>query len=101
MSSELSQPSTEGTGYGSTVLDSANTPKRIFEVGQQSGSIIMRADLSNSNPIFLGFDDNVTVNNGFPLEAGDSISIDLDVRSQDIFFVGAGAGDSIRWLAIN
>lgn len=97
----LNQPSTTGEGFDTSDLDAANDAERVFPIGLNSGSIIMRAAPGNAGPVYLGFDDTVTTSNGFPLEAGDTISIDIDVSQQAIFFVGNNAADEIRWMAIN
>lgn len=97
----LEQPSTQGEDYNSTALDSANSPERIFPVGLESGSVIIIAHPDNSGRVHLGFDTDLTTNNGLTMEAGSSISMDINVSQQNIFFVGANAGDEVRWLAIN
>lgn len=99
--SELDQPSTEGEGYGRATLSAINDPERIFPLDTETGSIIIRANPDNAENIYLGFDDTLTTTNGFAMESGDTISIDINVAQQAIWFVGEDANDSVHWMAIN
>lgn len=92
------KPNTEGISYGTETFESANESERIFSLSQQSVTILIRALPGNSGIVYLGWDGDVTVNDGMPLEAGDTFSADLDVDRQNVWGVAASAGDEVRFL---
>jgi len=92
-------PSTEGAGYGAVTLPAANQPTEAVPSTTETTSVLIRADINNSGAIYIGYDDQVTTANGLILDSGESVSLNLDISSQDIYFVGANAGDQVRWLA--
>jgi len=93
-------PLTNSAGYQTEELNSANTAERVIPIGRSTSSVIMRALPANSGMLYIGFDNNVTVTNGFPLEAGDSLSLDIDVDKQPIWMNGDTTGDEMSWLAL-
>lgn len=98
------QPATKGEGYGSKQLSTTgpNGADTIFPAGLDSGSVIIRAHPDNSSNVYIGFDDSLTASgSGFPLEPGDSITIDLKVVDQNVWLLVSSSGDEVRWLAVN
>lgn len=98
---ELDQPSTEGVDFGRTVVGEASTNEVILSPTESTGSIIIRAEVENAGQVFLGFDDSVDDTNGFQMEAGDVISMDIDALSQPIFVFALNANDAVRFMALN
>lgn len=90
----------EGVDYDVFQIADANEAEDIFTIGTETSSIVLRAPSGNSGPIYIGFDDNVTTSDGFPIPADTGISIDIDVSQQAIFAVSGNVGDELRYLAI-
>lgn len=94
----LDQPSTEGD-HGVIQADAAGESYRAVPE-QKTGSFIIRA-WNNAGVIYIGFNEDVDTNDGFPMEDGDIISIDLDSQAEDVFFYAQNAGDQIRYITVN
>lgn len=88
-------PQTEGKDYRAISFGSANTVEQISPAALKSGTIIIRA-WSVTNAVHIGWDEDVTVNDGFPLEEGDSLALDLDVNEQPVHGVAEDSGDELR-----
>lgn len=97
-SSGQDQPATVGLDYGRQQLESVTEPERVFSLGNKSLSIAIRANPGNSGIVYLGFDGDVSTDTGFPLESGDSISIDMDVNKQNIWAIPDTANDDVRFI---
>lgn len=93
-------PSTEGVGYGRQVFSTAQDAERIFALGQETGAVLVRANPDNSDDIYVGFDDDVDNNNGFPLQKGESIEMDMDIDKQNLWGYAMSANDDVRFLLI-
>ena len=63
------------------------------------GSVIIKALAANAGTVYVG-SSSVTTSNGFPLAAGDSISLFIG-RLENVFVIAADANQDIRWLAIS
>jgi hypothetical protein len=62
-------------------------------------SIVVKASTSNTGVVYVG-GSVVSVINGFPLLAGDTISI--DISNSDIIWIDSSVnGDSVNWLSNN
>lgn len=94
-----SVPATEGTIAKSVALSSANTPVEIISSSADTRFIGIKAH-SNTGVIFIGWSASVDVNSGFPLEDGQSISFDLDVKEQPVYAVADTAGDTVRIIGL-
>lgn len=53
--------------------------------------VTIKADLGNGNNVYVGHDGNVTASNGFVLDAGEDVFIEVD--SLDKVWVFGGAAD--------
>lgn len=93
-------PSTVGTDYNAETFSDADESQSVFDLETQSGSIIVRAHPDNDGIVYLGWDEEVTTENGFPLEAGDAITVDINVGSQGLFGVADTDGDELRYMAV-
>lgn len=91
----------EGKDYGEYVIPSPPEPDELFQVPVRTGSVAVVAHPNNSGFIYLGWDEELDSQNGFILTAGMSISVDLDIRQQDLFITGDDGGDSVRYIATN
>lgn len=92
-------PDNVGAAYGVNALDSANIPERIIDDTTETSSLLVVAPNANGGPVYLGWDDQVTVNNGTPVFAGKGISFDIDNQNATLFMVGNNAGDELRYIA--
>lgn len=93
------ETATSGPTYGDTTPSSANDATLVFPLGTETESVAIIAHPDNSDKMFIGFDDNLDTSNGFPLESGASLTIDLDVAQQGIYAVAETQGDSVRFIA--
>lgn len=76
-------------------------PTLVTDPGVSTGSIVMRCPATNEGGIFIGWGEDVTLENGYPLYARDGLGIDLDVSVQDIYAVADTAADELRILTTN
>lgn len=95
-----STPSNEGTN-GVEVLESTTDAERILDVGIETTSVSIRAPSDNAGDVFLGFDEDVDSSDGYPLEPGDAISLDIDISNAPMFAIPNNANDEVRFLAID
>lgn len=93
-------PATKGTGYGVTILANAGEVYEAIPLDVESNTWAIRANPNNSGIIYFGWDDNVSTGNGFPLQAGDNLSISLDNQEQQVYASAASAGDELRYIAV-
>ena len=61
-------------------------------------SLIIRSIIGNSATIYVG-GSGVTVDNGFPIEPGESLTIDID-NVADIYCISGSASQVLRYLAV-
>lgn len=90
----------EGAGYDREILDVAGSPERITPIGEETSSIAIKAGLSNSGTIYVGWNENVDSGDGFPLDTGEGITLDLDIKEQGVYVVADTANDEVRWIAL-
>lgn len=95
-----STPATEGETHDVVTITSANDPVRILSPAVETGSYALRA-WNTTQPVFIGWDEDVGTDDGFPLEAGDVISFEMDNSEQQIWAVSAEAGAEVRVIATN
>jgi hypothetical protein len=61
--------------------------------------VIIKADLANGNNIYVGHDSSVSGTNGFTLDAGEFVEIEIDSLDK-IWVVGGAADQGYSWIAI-
>lgn len=93
-------PVNEVDEYDSLEFASANDEQRVFDVDSQTQAIVIAAHPNNSGVVFIGFDDDVTVNNGLPLSAGGHIILPVDASTVGVFAVADTLGDELRYAAM-
>ncbi len=59
--------------------------------------VVLRAAPSNSGIVYVGFVAGVTVDNGFPLLAGESLSLEVADLNQ-VYVIASVAAQSVRWV---
>lgn len=91
--------SNEGAGYGRKRFVETEDPDNLIDPTLETESIILRAHPDNTGEIFVGWDDEVTAEDGFPLSPGDAVTFDVDNSRQVIYGVANSAGDQIRFIA--
>jgi len=77
------------------------TPTSVLNTNRATGSVSVRAPDTNIAPVFIGFDDDVTRDNGFPLYPRDAVGLDLNLRQQEIYVVAAEDADEVRYIVTN
>lgn len=97
----LPVPPNDGRAYTAVTLDAASEPEQLLPSTTQTGSVVIRAWTVSGDAVYIGWDDDVTPSTGFPLEQGDTLSIQIDNEQQSIWAVGESAGDELRVIAIN
>jgi len=95
------KPANSGEEYGETTAGSAGDTSLVLGVGTDTSTVSIRAMFDNAGVVYVGFDDSVDATNGFFLEAGDAISLDIDNSNQPIYVHFDTSGDQVRHLAIN
>lgn len=94
-------PSTRGTHYDSNQIQSANEPQRVIPEGIETGSYAVYAVTVSGDYIYLGWDEDVTTSDGFPLQEDRSFTVDLSNESQPLYMVSANSGDEVRVIALD
>lgn len=91
--------SNEGAGYGRKQFIETNDVDNVMDPTMETESWILRGHPSNDGVIYIGWDEDVTVDNGFPISAGDAVAIDMDNSKQVVYAVADTAGDELRYIA--
>lgn len=61
--------------------------------------VTIEAAAGNGNTIYIGENNQVTANNGWPLTAGEKIEIPID-DARKIYVIADTANQAYKWLAI-
>ena len=91
--------SNKAAGYGAVVLETAGTAEAIMPPDMETDSWAIKTDMGNTGVIYVGWDRDVTVDSGFPLTAGEGISISINNRQQQVYAVSEQDNDIIRYIA--
>jgi uncharacterized protein YuzE len=59
----------------------------------------IKADLTNSDNVYVGHDDKVTTSSGFMLDAGEEVFIEVDSLGK-VFVIGGAAAQGYSYVAI-
>lgn len=94
-------PSNNVAGNDQIEFALANEPERVVPIGTETTTVAIVAHPDNSGLIFIGFDDEMTSDDTIPLQAGASMSVDIDANQQGLFALADTIGDEIRWMAVN
>lgn len=95
------KPANSGQDYGATTAGSAGDTTLILDVGTDTSTIAIRAMHDNAGFVYVGFDDSVDDTNGFFLQAGDAVTLDIDNSNQPVYAHFGTSGDQVRYLAVN
>ena len=81
--------------------DTVGVTAKALTVGSFDAShkITIEADAGNGNTIYVGENDQVTANNGWPLAAGEKVEIPADDPGE-VYVIGGAASQAYKWLAI-
>ena len=85
---------TDGVEYGQ--VDIGTTPEVPFSESQETAFILARSDPNNGDDIFWGWDDSVDSNSGIVLQAGEDLSMGLNVEDQSIYFVSSSGTQTLH-----
>jgi len=59
----------------------------------------IKADLGNTDNVYVGHDTNVTSSNGYQLDAGEEVTVEIDSLDK-VWVIGGAAAQGYSWLAI-
>lgn len=59
----------------------------------------VQAATGNSDSVFVGHDSGVTASNGWELDAGEYVEIEIDDPSK-IWVIGGAINQAVKWLAV-
>jgi len=59
----------------------------------------IKADLTNADNVYVGHSDSVTAANGFLLDAGEEVTIEVDSLGK-VFVIGGAASQGYSYVAI-
>lgn len=59
----------------------------------------IKADLANANNVYVGHDENVSASNGFVLDAGEEVFIEID-SLEKVWVIGGAADQGYSYLVI-
>lgn len=101
--SDNSTPATDGRTYGVTTVNGSDTePEMVMPADVDTGAYIIVGHPDNNGPVYLGWDDDVTVASGLPVLPGSSFAVELDNSEQQIYAkVPSGEVEEIRYMATN
>lgn len=94
-------PASEGAAYGRSELEGSNEPELLLPVGSETTSWILKAESGNNSTIYVGWDEDVDVDTGFPLGPKESLSVDLNNVNQPVWGVSNDSGDAVRFIAVD
>jgi len=81
------------TGQQATTASSVALPNVAFA----SGLVTLKAPKSNAAALDIGGSAGVTLGNGFQLDPGDSVTVNV-LNLNVLFIVGANTSDKITWI---
>jgi len=93
--------------YGRVVL-AEQEPLRVVPSDLSTGSVLVKAfagddsgQSANQGVVYIGFDDEVSDENGMPLEPGEGVGFDIQNESQGIWAYPEVPGDQVRVITTN
>jgi len=107
MTGGVRTPPSKGSAYGRTILAEQGIAQRVISSEVKTGSVLINSytgdddNEGNEGVIYIGFDEDVDDESGFPLEPGQSIGLDIQNRSQGIWAYAEVPGDQVRFIATN
>lgn len=93
-------PSTEGVEYEAGTVTNGEDPETVFSEVDSTDAVIVVADPGNGDNIYFGWDDQVDETTGVPLQAGQSVSFDLDVTEQNIYVMTDTGTQAYRYASL-
>lgn len=93
-------PSNKVVGNDDITFAVTDNAERVVPIGDETASVAIAAHPDNSGIIYVGFDDEMSEDSGFPLVAGTTLSMDIDANQEGIFALADTIGDEVRWIAL-
>lgn len=93
-------PTTDAVEYGSGTVVAGDDPEPVFSEADTTRSVILVADPNNDDLVLFGFDEDLTISNGVPLQAGQSIPIGHDVSETNIFVVANSGTQAYEFASL-
>lgn len=59
----------------------------------------IKADLTNANNVYVGHDNTVSSTNGYTLDAGEEVTVEIDSLDK-VWVIGGAADQGYSWLVI-
>ena len=101
--SDYVSPFTNITVSGNNAIDQANSPQPVVPQSDTTDIptriLYMKADENNNEPIAFG-DDKASPTSGFLLKSGQSITIQLDLRGEELYMSSDGDGQQVQILGL-
>jgi len=94
-------PSNKGVGPDTVAFTLTDNPERLVSIGDETTSIAVKAMPDNNGNIFVSFSGDDGTDVGFPLAAGEGITLDVDANQEGIYASTDTIGDEVRWIALN
>ncbi len=84
------------SGHGSVGTSAAQVSEHALRAVK---GVKIKADLGNSDNVYVGYDDTVTNTNGYQLDAGEEVTIEIDALNK-VWVYGGASSQGYSWLVI-
>lgn len=84
------------SGHGSVGTSAAQVSAHALRAVK---CVKIKADLGNSDNVYVGYDNTVASSNGYQLDAGEEVIIEIDALNK-VWVIGGAASQGYSWLVI-
>lgn len=96
----LPQAATDGREQSRTLISQGETEVIVSPI-ETTGSVAIRFWDGDAIAVFIGWSEDVTQVNGFPMEQGEFLTLDIDTSAQQIYALAVGGEADMRVIATN
>lgn len=87
---------------GQTTVATAGTAVLLLAAATETKTIIIKALHGNTNNVYIGnVSDDVSSSDGFVLDAGEALSMDVNNESVAIYVDSDTNGEGVSWIYLN
>lgn len=86
--------------FNHTTVVTAGTAVSLIGAGVRTRTVTIKANKDNGNQIYVG-GSAVAAATGFPLEASETLTLDVDNAEDEIFIDADTDGESAAWIAVD
>lgn len=97
--SEVQIEPTSSLRYGRTTV-AATATRIITSTDPFTRAVALKAASTNSEAIYIG-DSSVSTATGFPLAAGEAVTLDVNNRESILYAISASGGQSVAWIVLS